>query len=229
MSEDRSVFELTALPSSEVISYGDHADQVIEVFRSHKINSTKVLLIHGGYWRPQFDRSHLRPYALKLSQLGFDTYLLEYRRTPGAAHNYLHDLFLALDQVGECSLIGHSAGGQLALVAAAHPSVKKIVALAPVSDLVAGDIRNLDDGAIREFLGGDPSRYLHLDPASVTEYRVPVTVVHGELDSRVPVELSREFVARYPVIDYQEVVGVGHFELIDPRREELLSLVTSRL
>jgi len=229
VSEDRSVFELTASPSSEVISYGDHADQVIEIFRSQKENSTKVLLIHGGYWRPQFDRSHLRPYAVKLSEMGFDAYLLEYRRTPGEPQNYLDDLLAALDRVGECSLIGHSAGGQLALVAAAHPSVRKIVALAPVSDLVAGDDRNLDNGAIREFLGGDPSRYLHLDPASVTEYRVPVTVVHGELDSRVPVELSREFVARYPVIDYQEVVGVGHFELIDPRREELLSLVTSRL
>ena len=229
MSEDRSVFELTASPSSEVISYGDHADQVIEIFRSQKENPTKVLLIHGGYWRPQFDRSHLRPYAVKLSEMGFDAYLLEYRRTPGEPQNYLDDLLAALDRVGECSLIGHSAGGQLALVAAAHPSVRKIVALAPVSDLVAGDDRNLDNGAIREFLGGDPSRYLHLDPASVTEYRVPVTVVHGELDSRVPVELSREFVARYPVIDYQEVVGVGHFELIDPRREELLSLVTSRL
>ena len=229
MSEDRSVFELTALPSSEVISYGDHADQVIEIFRSQKENPTKVLVIHGGYWRPQFDRSHLRPYAVKLSEMGFDSYLLEYRRTPGEPQNYLDDLLAALDRVGECSLIGHSAGGQLALVAAAHPSVKKIVALAPVSDLIAGDNRNLDEGAIREFLGGDPSRYLHLDPASVTEYRVPVTVVHGELDSRVPVELSREFVARYPVIDYQEVVGVGHFELIDPRREELLSLVTSRL
>ena len=229
MSEDRSVFELTASPSSEVISYADHADQVIEIFRSQKENSTKVLLIHGGYWRPQFDRSHLRPYAVKLSEMGFHAYLLEYRRTPGEPQNYLDDLLAALDRVGECSLIGHSAGGQLALVAAVHPSVKKIVALAPVSDLIAGDNRNLDDGAIREFLGGDPSRYLHLDPASVTEYRVPVTVVHGELDSRVPVELSREFVARYPVIDYQEVVGVGHFELIDPRREELLSLVTSRL
>lgn len=161
--------------------------------------------------------------------MGFDSYLLEYRRTPGEPHNYLDDLLAALDRVGECSLIGHSAGGQLALVAAAHPSVKKIVALAPVSDLIAGDNRNLDNGAIREFLGGAPDLYSDLDPASVTEYRVPVTVVHGELDSRVPVELSREFVARYPVIDYQEVVGVGHFELIDPRREELLSLVTSRL
>jgi pimeloyl-ACP methyl ester carboxylesterase len=229
VSEDRSVFELTALPSSEVISYGDHADQVIEVFRSRRSESPKVLLIHGGYWRPQFDRSHLRPYAVKLSHMGFDAYLLEYRRTPGEAHNYLHDLFIALDQVGECSLIGHSAGGQLALVAAAHPSVRKIVALAPVSDLIAGDDRNLDGGAIREFLGGDPSRYLHLDPASVTEYRVPVTVVHGELDSRVPVEISREFVAKYPSIEYEEIQGIGHFELIDPRREELLSLVTSRL
>jgi acetyl esterase/lipase len=229
VSEDRSVFELTASPSSAVISYGDHADQVIEVFRSHESNPTKVLLIHGGYWRPQFDRSHLRPYAVKLSEMGFDSYLLEYRRTPGEPHNYLDDLLAALDRVGECSLIGHSAGGQLALVAAAHPSVKKIVALAPVSDLIAGDNRNLDNGAIREFLGGAPDLYSDLDPASVTEYRVPVTVVHGELDSRVPVELSREFVARYPVIDYQEVVGVGHFELIDPRREELLSLVTSRL
>jgi pimeloyl-ACP methyl ester carboxylesterase len=229
VSEDRSVFELRAQPSSEVISYGDNSDQVIEVFRSRRFATPKVLLIHGGYWRPQFDRSHLRPYAVKLSNMGFDAYLLEYRRTPGEAHNYLHDLFLALDQVGECSLIGHSAGGQLALLAAAHPSVKKIVALAPVCDLVAGDIRNLDDGAIREFLGGDPSRYLHLDPASVTEYPVPVTVVHGELDSRVPVELSRAFAAKYPSIDYNEIKGIGHFELIDPRREELLSLVTSRL
>jgi acetyl esterase/lipase len=224
VSEDRFVFELTALPSSEVISYGDHTDQVIEVFRSHKINSTKVLLIHGGYWRPRFDRSHLRPYAVKLSNMGFDAYLLEYRRTPGEAHNYLHDLFIALDQVGECSLIGHSAGGQLALVAAAHPSVKKIVALAPVSDLIAGDDRNLDGGAIREFLGGDPSRYLHLDPASVTEYRVPVTVVHGELDSRVPVELSREFVRQIPVDRIRgNSKGSVTSNLIRPRRRRASS------
>ena len=229
MSEDRSVFELTASPSSEVISYGDHADQVIEIFRSQKENPTKVLVIHGGYWRPQFDRSHLRPYAVKLSEMGFDSYLLEYRRTPGEPQNYLDDLLAALDQIGECSLIGHSAGGQLALVAAAHPSVKKIVALAPVSDLVTGHIRNLDDGAIREFLGGAPDLYSGLDPAKVLEYREGVTVLHGALDSRVPVELSREFVAKYPSIQYNEIQGIGHFELIDPRREELLSLVTSRL
>jgi pimeloyl-ACP methyl ester carboxylesterase len=229
VSEDRSVFELTASPSSEVISYGDHADQVIEVFRSRRFAASKVLLIHGGYWRPQFDRSHLRPYAYELSKKGFDAYLLEYRRTPGEAHNYLHDLFIALDHVGECALVGHSAGGQLALLAANHPAVRSTVALAPVSNLVEGDGLNLDNGAIREFLGGAPDLYSDLDPAKVSEYREGVTVIHGALDSRVPVELSREFVAKYPSIEYLEVVGVGHFELIDPRREELLSLLTSRL
>lgn len=225
MSEDRSVFELKSSPSSEVLAYGEDQDQVIEVFRSGRAGAKRVLLIHGGYWRPQFDRSHLRPYAEKLSRLGWDSYLLEYRRTPGEAHNYLHDLFTALDLVGECAIVGHSAGGQLALIAASHPAVKRVVTLAPVSDLVEGDRLNLDHGAIREFLGGDPARFLHLDPSSVQEYRIGITVMHGALDSRVPVTLSREFVAKYPLVEYLEFEGVGHFELIDPRQDHLVQKV----
>ena len=83
MSEDRSVFELMASPSLEVISYGEDDDQIIEVFKSQSSTSRKVLLIHGGYWRPEYDRSHLRPYAARFAELGFEIYLMEYRREQG--------------------------------------------------------------------------------------------------------------------------------------------------
>jgi len=227
--EDRSIFEITEAPSLEVISYGDNADQLIEVFRSRERCWAKVLLVHGGYWRPEYDRSHLRPYAAKLSSHGFDVYLLEYRRTPGAAHNYFEDLFTALDSVGKCALVGHSAGGQLALLAATHPAAQSIVALAPVSDLVEGDRLNLDEGAIRNFLGGDPERYLHLNPSSVVRYPVPVTVIHGDADQRVPVELSRRFAEKYPHTRYCELRDIGHFELIDPRKESIFEIVVNTL
>ena len=229
MSEDRSVFELTALPSAEIISYGGHADQVIEVFRSHTRDSAKVLLIHGGYWRPEYDRSHLRPYALALAERGFDTYLLEYRRTPGEPHNYLDDLKAALDEIGDCALIGHSAGGHLALLAATHISTKKIVAIAPVSNLLEGDSLNLDNGAIRQFLGASADHFPKFDPATATDYQIPIVVIHGSKDGRVPVELSRHFVAKYPEINYQEIENAGHFELIDPRREEIFEKVIAEL
>ena len=84
MSEDRSVFELTAEPSKTLLHYGEGADQVIEVFRAIGAVKKRVLLIHGGYWRPEFDRSHLRPYAQELALRGIETLLLEYRRELGS-------------------------------------------------------------------------------------------------------------------------------------------------
>ena len=153
VSEDRSVFELTASPSLEIINYGDHEDQLIEVFKPEGPSKSRVLLVHGGYWRPEYDRVHLRPYAVKLAQEGYETFLLEYRRTPGSPNAYLEDLTAALDVVGECALVGHSAGGHLALLLSSHPNAQRIVALAPVSDLVMGEELDLDDGPL---LGGRP-------------------------------------------------------------------------
>jgi len=232
MSEDRSVFDLVEPSSGELISYGDSADQVIELFRATgtTVRSKKRIgLIHGGYWRPEYDRAHLRPYAARIASEGFDTYLIEYRRTQGSPDGYIEDIKSALEVIGDCALIGHSAGGQLALLASQLSLVKRIVALAPVSDLVRGEALNLDGGAITLFLGCDADDRPDLDPMKSGSLKIPVTVIHGASDERVPVELSQTFAEKFTEIEYVEIPDCGHFELIDPRKDSIFHLVISAL
>jgi len=59
--------------------------------------------------------------------------------------------------------------------------------------------------------------------------KVPVTVIHGAFDERVPVELSRGFAEKFTEIDYLEIPDSGHFELIDPRKDSIIRLVLSAL
>ena len=213
--EDRSVFDLTAEASDEVIRYGDLPDQLTERFGNPR--GKKVALIHGGYWRPEYDRVHLRPFAAAIASEGFDTYLIEYRREPGNPDSTVDDVFAAIKLVGECAVIGHSAGGHLALLATQLDEVESAIALAPVSDLVEGEQLNLDDGAVQSFLGQSAESRSDLDPIRVGIGAKPVTIFHGIEDARVPVELSRNFAVKYSNVQYYELSGIGHFELIDPR------------
>ena len=232
MSEDRSVFDLVEPSSGELITYGDTPDQVIELFRATgtTVRSKKRIgLIHGGYWRPEYDRAHLRPYAARIASEGFDTYLIEYRRTQGSPDGYIEDIKSALEVIGDCALIGHSAGGQLALLASQLSLVKRIVALAPVSDLVRGEALNLDGGAITLFLGCDADDRPDLDPMKSGSLKIPVTVIHGASDERVPVELSQTLAEKFTEIEYVEIPDCGHFELIDPRKDSIFQLVISAL
>jgi pimeloyl-ACP methyl ester carboxylesterase len=229
MSEDRSVFDLVEPSSGELLTYGDSPDQVIELFRATGTSKKSIGLIHGGYWRPEYDRAHLRPYAARLASEGFDTYLIEYRRTQGSPDDYVDDIKSAVEVIGECALIGHSAGGHLALLASDSSQVKEIVALAPVSDLVRGEALNLDGGAIRLFLGGDADDRPDMDAMRLKTLKVPVTVIHGVDDERVPVELSQSFAEKFIEIEYVEIPDCGHFELIDPRKDSILEMVLRSL
>jgi pimeloyl-ACP methyl ester carboxylesterase len=229
MSEDRSVFELVEPSSGEFITYGDSEDQVIELFRATGASKKSIGLIHGGYWRPEYDRAHLRPFAVRLASEDFDTYLIEYRRTQGSPDHYIEDIKSAAEVIGDCTLLGHSAGGHLALLASSVSQVQKIVALAPVSDLVRGEELNLDGGAITLFLGCDADDRSDLDPMKLSALKVPATFIHGANDERVPVELSQNFVEKFTEIEYVEIPDCGHFELIDPRRDLIFRLVVSAL
>jgi pimeloyl-ACP methyl ester carboxylesterase len=99
-----------------------------------------------------------------------------------------------------------------------------VLALAPVADLGRGYDLGLDGGAVDRLLGGGPGevpeRYAAVDPARLLPLPVPVVVVHGTLDDRVPVGIGRDYVAA----DRQaggrarlvELPDVEHFGLIDP-------------
>lgn len=135
-------------------------------------------------------------------------------------------------------LAGHSAGGHLALwTAARHRMAPRsrwharsagrylgVIGLAAVSDLAACHAQRLGDGAADELVGGGPARYpgryALADPAGLLPAGIPVRLVHGTRDDRVPCQMSRDYAARagaegdHVILD--ELGGFGHFELIDP-------------
>lgn len=175
----------------------------------------RMALLHGGFWRPAYDRTHLRPMAAALAALGWQVSSLEYRRIPGEPEATVDDVRSALSALGDDIVVaGHSAGGHLALWAAATLGLRA-VALAPVADLRLAEKLDLDDGAVTAFLGGPAEDRPDLDPA-----RMPgaaVTLVHGAEDSVVPIGLSRAYSAAHPGSRLVELPGIAHFELIDPR------------
>ncbi len=217
MSEDRSVFDLPTRIPDHTWAYGSDPDQVADIFGA--LNSHPLVLLHGGYWRPLWDRTSLRPLAGALADAGHAVISLEYRRIPGDPDAMVSDVAMALAAISanEVTLIGHSAGGHLALWAAANISkVKKVVALAPVSDLQMTEELLLDEGAAADVLGCPASTRPDLVPMTLSYKDVELIVIQGGQDIRVPVEMNRSFSQRHTRVKYLEFPDIGHFEVIDP-------------
>jgi acetyl esterase/lipase len=214
-----------------VLRYDEHEDAVLDVHVPDHPNGLTLLLLHGGFWKTAFDRTHTRQMAVALAGVGFLVATPEYRRVgPGGAGGWprtgadvltaarrLPDLLAGIgQQAGTLRVTGHSAGGHLALwLATTDIAVDRVVALAPVCDLREALRRGLGSDAARAFLGEiDPDEadpMVLLDTRPTTEIRI----VHGVADDVVPIDLSRGLVRRHPWIRLDEVPG-GHFEPIEP-------------
>lgn len=229
-AEDRSVFNLIGRDPDSVLRYGKDVDQNIEIYRGAATDRPLLILIHGGYWSPQYDCHHIRPLAQELAKDGWPVASLEYRRIPGDPDTSTSDVKAGIDWVteniagynGEIILIGHSAGGHLALWALSLvKKIKAVIALAPVTDLLRGEKMSLDGGAITRFIGVTAAARPDLDPILLSTFDIPVTLIHGDNDIRVPIELSEAYLQAKKVenkkITLIKLEGTGHFELIDPR------------
>jgi acetyl esterase/lipase len=243
VDDPREVLTRPAAPPDHTLRYGDDPDQVIDLRRPAGGGPARplVVVIHGGFWRAAYDRTHTGPLAADLAARGYPVAQLEYRRTgqpgggwPGTFDDVAAGLAalprLVTELVPELAagqrpvLLGHSAGGQLALWWAGQPAaaVRSVVALAPVADLPAAHRADLGDGAVAGLLGGSPEqvpdRYRYAGPPPRPD--IPVTVIHGDQDLQVPVELSRRWVesarAAGGDVTLVEPPGVDHFALIDP-------------
>ena len=228
-----------------VLRYADHADGLVDVFLPPGLGrpvdpAPLLVLLHGGFWRQEFGRRHLRPLAAGLVREGIVVATPEYRRTGGAggwpqtADDVERSLATTpglveaaapggIDPAAPAVVSGHSAGGHLAMWAglrAGSARVRAVVALAPVSDLRYAARCNLDRGATQALLGGEPDampdRYTDADPLRLGLGDVPVTIVQGTDDEQIPVEMNRLVAADHPGITYVELEGVDHFALIDP-------------
>jgi acetyl esterase/lipase len=228
-------------PPDAVVRYAGHDDGLIDVHLPPGRQDTDrplVLYVHGGFWRQAWDRRHARPLANALATLGYVVAVPEYRRVGGAGgwpvtaedvEDALRAAPALLAGLGvsttTTTVVGHSAGGHLALWLANQPdlvTVGRVVALAPVGDLRAAAAQGVGDGATLELLGGTPQdvpeRYDAADPGPRMQTRPScgVVVVHGDRDEAVPVELSRGLKARFDWLDYRDVAGADHSALVDP-------------
>jgi acetyl esterase/lipase len=225
--EDRGVLSDSAPAGPVSWEYGEHPDQVVEMWPG---GPHLVVLLHGGFWREEYDRSHLRGAAAELSGEGITVALPEYRRVGGAGgwpqtFDDVASLMAQLPTRAPASavvLAGHSAGGHLALWAASAsppPDLVGVVALAPVADLLAADRARLDGDAVAALLGAAPEtapdRYRWADPVQRPTPGCPVRLLHARDDTLVPIEQSRAYARRHPGARLDEVPG-GHFGVVDP-------------
>jgi acetyl esterase/lipase len=172
--------------------------------------------------------------AVDLTRRGWTTWNVEYRRLGGgggwpqtgqdvlAALRFVPSV--ALPKVGaradDVVIIGHSAGGQLALWAAIHwwHPIHRVIGLATVTDMEDAVARGLGGDAPARFLGSTSPT--EASPIHQLPLGIPVTLVHGTNDPLVPVDHSRRYAtaatAAGDEITYLEWEDATHMSLIDP-------------
>ena len=207
----------------QTIAYGDHPDQTgllyVPAGDPPGPGWPVAVVVHGGSWQQMYRRDLTAAAAADLSRRGVAAWNIEFRRVGGdggwpttfediaAAVDHLPELAAPLD-LDRLAIVGHSAGGLLALWALARhdgdpggaPRVRPAAgcALAPIADL--GPLRaiTVPDDPLAGLLGGTADevgdRWDLVDPVRRVGHGVPVVVGHGEDDDSVPIDQSRAYV-----------------------------------
>lgn len=229
---DRSILTRLAPAPDRTLRYGAGPDHVADAWLPSSEGKPLVVFIHGGFWSPGYDRAHTRVLCAAWRAAGWPVAAVEYRRTSGRPDHYTDDVLAALSAVprqmpGSGTVVmGHSAGGHLALWAASTLNdLIGTIALAPVADLGLAHEEGLGDGAVAEFLGGPPSARPDLDPVRLSSPANPVVLIHGAADTSVPLSQSLSYTDTHPTAKLLVLPGIAHFELIDPASEAWSSVL----
>lgn len=238
------ILTLSADAPTSHIQYGDLPLQNIAYWQAKQNGQDDsfpaVVFIHGGCWLNQFDRSHSDAMSAALRQNGVDVYSLEYRRVgdegggwPGTLVDIEAGLAAVIQHRRQEStnenihLVGHSAGGHLALLSAARSqfAFRSVIGLAAITDIVdyAND-KGSCQSATPKFMGGMPKElgdtYAKANPVNF-QYAMPVKLLLGTKDKIVP----RQHLGLAQAAIY-ELDGAGHFDYLYPDSASFELLVT---
>jgi 3-dehydroquinate dehydratase type II len=195
-----------------------------------------AVIVHGGFWRHQWTRETIELLALDLPRRGVATLNVEYRRVgraggDGGATASVDDVVEAvlacLDQQaidpGHVALLGHSAGAQLAFVAArslggqVDRSPRMVVSLAGVLDLVGARAEGVGEGAVAAYLG--QRNVEALSPLELVPLGMPTLLAHGTADDEVPMSQTERYAAAAAMAGDQVEVLTGdhdHYAYLQP-------------
>ncbi len=228
--------------------YGPSPSQAADLLHPGGGPASVVCLLHGGFWKAPYGRDQMQDIALDLRERGHAVWNIGYRRVgePGGGWpGTLDDVVAALDLLaalaGEgaapldlrrVAVVGHSAGGHLAIVCTARrrrlSSVVKpviVAGLAAITDLRAAAAERIGGDAVAALLGGEPQshpdRCADASPVLLLPHGSPLALLHGTEDDAVPIAQSRQFAgAATRAGDDARLVpveGAGHMDFLDPR------------
>ncbi|WP_241654827.1 alpha/beta hydrolase family protein [Sporolactobacillus shoreae] len=214
-----------------------------------------VVTIHGGFWKSKYGLEEIDRLDEDLVRRGYATWNIEYRRVGengGGWAGTFHDVVDAVNHLSQIDehfpldlsrvvILGHSAGGHLALWMASRISkiqrdemgspllipIQGVISLAGVSDLQKMwkiHVKKGISSPVASFIGGTPKevpdRYRLASPIELLPLNIEQILVHGDLDCDVPVELSVEYHRRAielgDKVNLVVIPGAEHFKIIDP-------------
>jgi acetyl esterase/lipase len=215
-----------------------------------------LVVIHGGCWSSKFGGiDYMSPVAEQFTKSGLATWNIEYRcigNIGGGWPGTFHDVGNAIDylrllapkyqlDLNNVAVIGHSAGGHLALWAGARPCLQQQselylpdpLALKAVIDLGGpGDLRRFlslqqeccNDQVINQLLG-DQAEFFEQRLAEASPYEMlPLAVrqilITGEYDKAATPEGMEAYYTKAKKLgdDIELLIlpNAAHFEVIDP-------------
>mgnify|MGYP006073586475 CR=1 FL=1 len=242
--------KVTALPfrnADQQIDYGEDPLQYALLWRAKKATNVikldnkqqnpLVILIHGGCWLSAYDIQHTYALSTGLSQAGFNVWSLEYRRSgdkgggwPGTYDDVKAGILASARynnaefDLSHSVLVGHSAGGHLALLAGgAFKQLKGVIGLAAITDIAEYAVgTNSCQQVTQHFMQGmpkdKPTEYSMANP-SQQPLHVNTFIVQGDKDNIVPAFKLDKLERKVIMLE-----GVGHFDWIHPGSEAFNTL-----
>lgn len=234
------------------LAYGDAPQQFGELWLPKGAGPHPVaLMIHGGCWQSSLPGPELLAFqADALRSAGVAVWSISYRRVGHAGGGYpgtFQDVARGTDRLRTLAqrypldlrrlvATGHSAGGHLALWAAARPQlpatsplktaaplpIPAVVAVAGIPDLAYASSNKLCGPSVDQLLGQAPTAANLQDtsPLALLPLQLPQALIHGGLDRIVPAAASTDYraqaTARGDAVEVVTLDDAGHFELIAP-------------